>query len=254
MSDAERDEPGQGGRRARRSLVEKVHGELRAAILAGAYPVGTRLPTEAELTARHAVSRTVVREAIAALRSEGLAEPRRGAGVFVTATEPPTGALFHNIDYHKLSNVIELLELRASVEIEAAAFAAARRSPAQEEAIYEALDAFETAATEGARTGQADLDFHLAVARATNNPRFEQFLTMLGLDAIPRARLATGTDLPVNPGYAAQLNAEHRRIAEAVSARDPEAARAAMRAHLEGGQGRYRQLLRSTSESYQTTS
>src|SRR5688572_587701 len=65
------------------TLVVQVSNTLRNAILGGKYHPGEKLPSEAKLTEAHGVSRTVVREAIAALRADGLVEPRRGAGVFV---------------------------------------------------------------------------------------------------------------------------------------------------------------------------
>lgn len=238
----------------RPSLVNRLADDLRREIASGAIAVGEKLPTEAALTARHGVSRTVVREAVAALRADGMVEPRQGAGVFVISPRPASAAPFHPVDLEKLSSVIEMMELRAAVEVEAAGLAAARRSPAQEEAIAEALEAIDRAAEAGEEASPQDLAFHLAVARATGNPRFEQFLAMLDTDAIPRARLKVTSDPQETRRYLAQLQDEHRRILDAIAARDDAAARAAMRAHLEGGQRRYREVLRRRSEIHHTNS
>jgi len=237
----------------RPNLVKKLADDLRREISSGAIAIGEKLPSESALTAQHGVSRTVVREAVAALRSDGMVEARQGAGVFVVNAQPVGATPFYPVDLAKFSSVIEMMELRTAVEVEAAALAAARRSPAQEESISEALVAIDRAAETGEEASRQDLAFHLAVARATNNPRFEQFLFMLDIDAIPRARLQVGAESGADQKYLAQLQGEHRRIADAISNRDESAARAAMRAHLEGGQRRYREFLRHKSKIHHTS-
>ncbi|PHP66008.1 GntR family transcriptional regulator [Zhengella mangrovi] len=228
----------------RRNLVLTMATALREAIQRGDYSIGDKLPSEAELTASHAVSRTVVREAVAALRSEGLVEARQGAGVFVTANRPATSTPFQGIDPEKLSSIIEILELRTAVEIEAAGLAAVRRSPAQEEAIYQRLSDIDACVEAGETTTEADFAFHLAIADATNNPRFREFLAMLGGDAIPRRRLQTDRRETVDSAYLEMLQAEHRAVADAIAEGDDERARQAMRTHLLGGQARYKRMLR----------
>ncbi|WP_205626840.1 FadR/GntR family transcriptional regulator [Pseudoponticoccus marisrubri] len=232
------------------TLVNTTSAALRKRITDGEFPVGARLPSEVRLCEEYGVSRTVVREAIAALRSDGLVEPRQGSGVFVTAPEPDAAGLpFTDVDYDKISSVIEMLELRAAVETECAALAAVRRSPAQAERISECARDITTRARDGQSTAEADLDMHLAIADATNNPRFRQFLTMLGAGAIPRAALRAPSRARVSDSYIQLIDEEHRRIVEAIIDRQPEEARAAMRTHLEGAQNRYRALLRHDGEA-----
>lgn len=237
--------PEKAGRRSRPNLVSRVGEEIRRAILAGEVRTGEKLPSEAKLTALHAVSRTVVREAIASLRADGLVEARQGAGVFVLSNKQPPANTLRTFDPERISSIIEVLELRSAVEMEAAALAAIRRSPAQEEAIFERCDDIDALIARGEGTTVGDFAFHLAIADATNNPRFREFLEMMGGKVIPRSGLQEN-DRETTPGvYLAQLQAEHRRIAEAISARDGDAARDAMRIHLMGSQQRYRALLRS---------
>ncbi|WP_116083421.1 FadR/GntR family transcriptional regulator [Tropicimonas sp. IMCC34011] len=225
-----------------RNLVGSLVDALRAEIADGTFEPGDKLPSEARLTERFGVSRTVVREAIAGLRADGLVAPRQGAGVFVL--EPPEVTTpFHLADYERISSVIEMLELRVAVEMEAASLAAVRRSPQQEEAIFEAAALLPRHAKEGRPTKEADLAFHLAVADATNNPRFREFLEVLGLSMIPRAALTIG-DAPSPPDYIDLLSAEHSSIAEAISAGDSEAARGAAQAHLRNSMARYREYIR----------
>nr|WP_272213248.1 GntR family transcriptional regulator [Marinicella sp. W31]MDC2879197.1 GntR family transcriptional regulator [Marinicella sp. W31] len=112
------------------TLVYKVSEALRKSILDGAYLPGEKLPSEAQLTQEHGVSRTVVREAVAALRSDGLVEPRQGAGVFVL--DPISFAFKRTnpmVDQDRIYTSLEILEARTPLEIEAAGLAALRRSP-----------------------------------------------------------------------------------------------------------------------------
>ena len=130
------------------------------------------------------------------------------------------------------------------MEIEAAGLAAIRRSPAQEEVIFERYDDLDALIAAGKPTTAADFAFHLAIADASNNPRFREFLEMMGRNVIPRASLQDGQGERTASGYLEQIQAEHRRIAEAISARDEDAARDAVRTHLKGSLQRYRNLIR----------
>lgn len=231
-------------RGARVSLVGMVSEDLRRRIVAGDLRVGDKLPSEAELTRHYDVSRTVVREAIATLRYDDMVEARQGAGVFVRHNQPGAGSPFPLPDLARISSIIEILELRAAVEMEAAALAATRRSPAQEEAILERHGDIDALIKAGRPTHEADMAFHLAIADATNNPRFRDFLELLGSNAIPRAMLQPDAEAATPKDYLVRIQQEHRRIAEAISQRDEAAAREAVRVHLIGSQQRYRARLR----------
>ncbi|SON58447.1 L-lactate utilization operon repressor (plasmid) [Hartmannibacter diazotrophicus] len=226
----------------RRTLTSRVADDLRQQIEAGDYAPGDKLPTEPVMVERFGVSRTVIREAIALLRADGLVESRHGVGVFVLgpSQQPETLALFtHATD--KISDIIEELELRIGIEVEAAGLAALRSSPAQEAEIQAQLGHFEQLVEEGLPTDQADFDFHMAIAAATNNNRFKAFLQHIGKRIIPRVKFRTvmgGVD-PL-PNRDAILLKEHAEVADAILARDPERAREAMRRHLLGGIKRYR--------------
>ena len=228
----------------KRNLVDHVAQQLRQDILGGASAPGERLPSESGLTKRYNVSRTVIREAIASLRADGLVDVRHGVGVFVSATQSFPSAGLLATDPARISSIIEMLELRTAVETEAAAIAAIRRSPAQEEAILERCKDIDRALRACVATSDADFAFHLAIADATNNPRFKEFLELSGKNMIPRSFLLDHGDTDAGADYITQIQAEHRQIAEAISDRDEEAARAAMRRHLMGSQQRYRSLIR----------
>jgi GntR family transcriptional repressor for pyruvate dehydrogenase complex len=229
------------GRDAGGSLPYFVTEQLRRRIASGQIRPGEQLPTERALITEFGVSRTVIREAIAGLRADGLVKARQGAGVFVLpASETPGGLSRLQLNFQRISSIIEALELRAAVEIEAAALAAMRSSPAQQMRISEALEDISAAVDRGERGEAADFAFHLSIANATNNKLFADFLEFLGERTIPRAQIA---DLgAVSAEYLRGIQAEHRDIVAAISKGDPEAAKAAMRSHLQGSQERYHSL------------
>lgn len=232
-----------------RTLVGNVRDALKAQIEGGRYKPGDRLPSEAQLTKEFSVSRTVVREAIASLRADCLLESRQGAGIFVLETPKIVNLPFQNIDFVRVSSMIEMLELRTAVEVEAAGLAAQRKSPSQEERIVECYRTIAALAKEGKPTSDADFEFHLAIADATNNPRFREFLVMIGPSVIPRRALGTNSTDPATKGYLEVLDKEHEEILSAVLDGDEARARRAMRHHLKGSQSRYRSLLRSSVQS-----
>src|SRR5258705_10534203 len=222
-----------------RRLFEQLASEIRSGRLAP----GARLPTEQALTRAARVSRTVVREAVAALRAEGLVITRQGVGAFVSAE--PTRAPFR-IEPERLQSlddILNVMELRLGVEIESAGLAAERTTKAEVRAIQAAVAAM-TRAVEANRTAvDEDLAFHRAIAEATGNAEFPRFLQFIGRHLIPRR---TVSGLPERMGgqrvYLALIQEEHRRIFEAIERGESKAAREAMRRHLTRSLERYRNL------------
>jgi len=244
MARARQKKQGDGMPGGRGNLVSATADALRQMVQTGEVPVGGKLPSTVVLTEKFKVSRTVVREAIAALQADGLLDSRQGAGVFVIAERPPQPFGFATAEPSRISSMIELLEIRTALEVEAAGLASQRHSPAQAEAIFEACRDIDSLIDEGQPTSQADLRFHLAIADATNNGRFREFLEMMGQSLIPRRVFqpgAEGEGVPRN--YLHQIQTEHRAIADAIAGKDDQAAREAMRMHLRGSQARYRGLL-----------
>src|SRR3954466_1824916 len=152
-----------------RRRTEEVVERIAAQITPGGLSVGARLPTEQAMMAAMSVSRTVVREAISALRARGLVHTRQGAGAFVAGDGGPQPYVIDPDGLGSLSSVIEILELRTAVEIEAAAFASERATPAQIKAIARAAATFSRAIASGDRAVKEDFNFHFAIAVATQN-------------------------------------------------------------------------------------
>ncbi|MFN7027463.1 MAG: FadR/GntR family transcriptional regulator [Pseudorhizobium sp.] len=225
------------------SLVARLSGSLRQAIASGQYSLGDKLPSEIELTETHGVSRTVVREAVAALRSDGLVEVRQGAGIFVIAQQVATAA-HRRVDKARVSSDLEVLEVRIPLEIEAAGLAAMRRSPAQEEEIFECHRQVLRCLENDQSIREADLALHLSIADATNNPLFRQHLEFHGGAVIPQSKVVPDPGSAEQTAYRQLIHREHQAIVMAISDRDEGAARDAMRDHLRGSQLRYRDLLR----------
>lgn len=238
-------------RRPRQGLTHRVIAELRQKIVSGALKPGDKLPTEPALIRHFGVSRTVIREAIAGLRADGLVEPRQGVGVFVLEAPASNSELpLLTLPTRKISDIIESLELRTAVEVEAAGLAAVRCSPAQEAEIHSRLKDFEARVKAGDATDAEDFAFHVAVAEAANNQQFKEFLAFLGRRTIPRSQLRRAVGDSVRPlASDEKLYREHCAIFEAILARDPAAARDAMRRHLAGSMDRYRALMRPAGES-----
>ncbi|MEP6502722.1 MAG: FadR/GntR family transcriptional regulator [Betaproteobacteria bacterium] len=227
-------------RRPRNLALGVVEG-LAERIRSGRVAVGAKLPTEAEIMGEFGVSRTVVREAISRLQASGLVETRHGIGTFSLGADEAPGFRITPDNMGTLQDVIAVLELRIGVETEAAALAAQRRTEANLRQMRLALDALTQSVEEGRDAIGADFQFHLEVARATQNAHFTEMMSTLGSTIIPRARLnAEAVDAQAQLGYLRRVNAEHESIFDAIASGDSEGARAAMRTHLANSRERRR--------------
>ncbi|MCC6947225.1 MAG: FadR family transcriptional regulator [Bradyrhizobiaceae bacterium] len=227
---------------APRSLTAELVRRLTADITAGKLAPGSRLPTEQEMIAATGVSRTVVREAVAALRAEGLVITRQGVGTIVADGAARPFRLDLD-DERSLREVLEVAELRTGIEIEAAGLAAERATSEAIRRIGEALAAIEGAVKRGEDAIEQDFAFHRSIAEATNNPQFLRFLDFLGRFIIPRQTIRAEAGTAENRrAYLERLQQEHREIYQAIRAREVTRARAAMRKHLLNSRKRYRKL------------
>ncbi len=231
-------------RRSSRTLAEAAVEALAAPIRSGRLKPGEKLPTESVIMQQLGVSRTVVREAISRLQAGGLVETRHGIGTFVC---DPADSPMH-IPISAVTSVIDalaLLELREAVEVEAAMHAARRRTEDQLKAIRAALDTLLAVQSDPGSDPQqavdADYGFHQALAQATGNPYFLEFLSHLGRAAIPRSRLTMDAD--AHRRYLQTLNREHERLYRAIEAQDAPAASAAAREHLSNSRQRLQRAL-----------
>ena len=224
------------------SLASLVARELIQRIERGELRPGDRLPSERELMLAYGVSRTVVREATSSLRSAGRIATQQGRGAFVMASIGPAArpypiALTQEPAASK-SSQLDILDVRIGLETEAAALAARRRTPEAMHGIELALQSL-SIALDGGSSGvrRKDREFHIAIARATNNPYFVDLLSSLSL--LPADKpLRIYADAAARKLHLQQVRAEHDQIVRAIERGDAEAARAAMRVHLANSQER----------------
>lgn len=227
--------------RPRERRAQQIIDNLSAEIRSGKLKNGDQLPTEPELERAYGVSRTVVREAIADLRSAGYVVPIQGKGVFVSSDSEWAGVKLTQSEVGTIAETLEMLEFRLATEGEAAAIAAYRRTAQQEAAISAAHRKMARAIDAGESTVDADYEFHSAIATATNNRFYLEALRQFGSRSIPRGQFPTLPETG-DANYLRKVQAEHEAILRAIVEQDPDAARKAMREHMLASQRRYRLL------------
>jgi len=221
-----------------RGLTAELIARLMADIVDGKLPPGSRLPTEQEMIAATGVSRTVVREAVAALKADRLIVTRQGAGSFVAdQVRRPYRVDFD--EHSPLQDVLNVMELRTGVEVEAAGLAAERASSTQVKRIANRFVAINAAIAKGGSGVDEDFAFHCEIAEATRNPQFRGILEYLGRFIIPRRpggdRHASLTHLREVPAF----QREHENILNAIRAHAASRARSAMKRHLNNSRLRF---------------
>ena len=231
---------GSNGTSPSRSLTQQLVAHLSNLIGTGVLAPGEKLAPESEIVRQQGVSRTVVREAISQLQAAGLVTTRHGIGTFVldNVTRHNFGISAGSVT--TLRDVLAMLELRISIETEAAALAAIRRTDEQLAEIRKALDSFRERLSNGGETITSDFQFHLGIAKATGNHYFSDILNHLGPSAIPRSRFPASQRQPEELKYLIRISNEHEDAYNAIVRRDSEAARAALRNHLGNSRERMR--------------
>jgi GntR family transcriptional repressor for pyruvate dehydrogenase complex len=189
-------------------LADRAYTAIVQIILDEQLAVGDRLPAEDKLATMFGMSRTIVREALARLASDGITQARRGAGSYVKRR--PSERLGSHMPMADIAATLGTYEVRFVLEAEAARLAAQRRSHHQMDAIEHALEALRTALLSNAPAHDEDWVLHRAIAEATANAAF---LIKAMMD-------------------------EHDAIVEAIRAQDADGAALAMRWHLSQGRKR----------------
>jgi DNA-binding FadR family transcriptional regulator len=216
-------------------LYRQISDQLRKLIVDGEFPVGSRLPSERDLSVQLGVSRPSLREALIALEVEGYIEVHMGSGIYVC---PPSPAPEGEIDLSTQEGPLELIRARAMLEGEVAYAAAKNGKKAQIDAIEEAFQQMIDNTSVGANPLEADRLFHIRVAEATGNSVLVGLVTQL-FDARLGPlfdRLHSHFDTIEVWNDAIE---EHSRVMKALRARDPEMARQAMRRHMDIAFKRY---------------
>ncbi|MFJ4457914.1 FadR/GntR family transcriptional regulator [Pseudomonas sp. NPDC089392] len=225
-------------RRLAEALVERFAQRMRE----GTLKRGDKLPTEARLIETEGVSRSVVREALSRMQAAGLVETHHGVGTFVLDMPAPESFNVGPATIRLLSDVLDLLEFRLSLEVQAAGMAAERATPQALEELHQALEALMQGPEKSGSTTNADFQFHLKIAKAADNQYLIDIMKHLGTKMIPRTRMNSAyTGQSNRSTYLAGINAEHQQIFDAIASRQVEAARAAMYLHLSNSRMRLRE-------------
>lgn len=234
-----------------RNLAQGVVEAFTESIQSGQLKPGEKLPTESVIMELHGVSRTVVREAISHLQAAGLVQTRHGIGTFVLEPQPQPLRISADT-IRTIGDVLAILELRISLETEAAWLAATRRS---EQQVAEMGAVLQRMAPQPGKASsvESDVQFHLLIAQSTGNRYFTDILSDLGNTIIPRARINSAQLVHDDPAaYLERVHREHEDIYNAILRKDAEAARAAMRTHLCNSRERLRRAQETLSASSPT--
>ena len=212
-------------------LSDQVANYLVSEIRKGSLRLGEKLPPEALLAEQFGVSRTVIREAFARLKCDGLLKSKHGIGAMVAEPSKQQAFRLDGLEQADSVEIGQLYELRAIVDGNAAALAAKRRHQEHVGRLSHCLEGMAHSVVEGGNGTDSDADFHQILAEASGNPFLRDFMRFLNgklRGLIERARTHSSQQ-PILP---MMVQEEHVAIFEAISKRDPERAREATLAHI----------------------
>lgn len=215
-----------------RRLYRQIADQLRGLVERGEYAVGSRLPPERDLALQLGVSRPSVREALIALEVEGLVEVRMGSGIYVL---PPERARARPVS---AEGPLETIRARQLIESELAAHAATHMKKAQVAGLRNAVALMQQEVDSGHTPTRGDRLFHLRIAEATENSVLERIVGELFDERHNPLFEQLGSHFESAGSWTAAI-AEHHAVIEAIASRSPDAARAAMAAHLANSHDRF---------------
>ena len=213
-------------------LPDQIAADIMAKITDGDLSPGDTLPTEHSLAETFGVSRNVVREAIARLRSDGVIESRQGRGAVV---KPMSERETFRVDIRALGksdNLADLFELRGLLEIEAAGLAAERRDETDLAEMQAAVAEMDGQKNFDEKRLEADAAFHRALGKASGNTYLSAIIGYIS-SRLKETTRATSDVYAKDDLLDVTIN-EHRKILSAVETGDKIAARDAMAAHIQG--------------------
>jgi GntR family transcriptional regulator, transcriptional repressor for pyruvate dehydrogenase complex len=228
------------------SLVKRVSEQLEELIVSGKLTPGQALPPETRLARLLGVSRTVVREALSSLLARQLLEAQGGSLLVSSPTAESIGRSMSLMlllgrgepDHNKV------LEVRRLLEVEIAGLAALRRTDRDLALLARNLDEFAAAHQDAGRLPGLDIEFHRALAQATQNELFLVLIDALADTLMLYRRVAIQT-----PGMPGRALHHHRAVCEQVSAGSPEGARTAMLNHMLEAEETVHEALSHASDS-----
>ena len=211
---------------------QRLAARIAGLITEGEFKAGDRLPSERALADRFGVSRTLVREAIIVLEIQGNVEVRGGSGIYICAPSPGAVPAASAYTLSPGPGPFELLRARSLIESEIASVAAENRKDSDIDRIYAALAAMREHMQDKAANEAADRLFHLRIAESTGNSVLLQMVTALWDHT--KAPIWSQMEAHFHtPELRRASQDDHQRVFNALLERDPAAARAAMRGHID---------------------
>ena len=217
-----------GAIRRRTTIVDDIAEDLRALILSGQLQPGQFLESQKVMAERYGVGLSTLRESIQVLEAVGLVASHPGKGTWVRSDA--LDAVFNPTEVKtRLGelNAQQVYEARSVIEVGLTRFAAQRATAEDVRAIWKALEEMEAGVLDERAFVQADLEFHLAVARAGHNQLLEQFYYLVR-DLLSEVI----TEMVMLPKVKEESILLQRAIAEAIQSRQIEKAEAAALAHM----------------------
>ena len=218
------------------ALSDRAYEAMLSKIMHGEIAVGGKLPTEHEFSVELGISRPVLRQALKQLREYDVIVSRQGSGSFVKRR--PEGAERDFAPVGSIADIQRTFEFRAAIEGEAAFLAAKRRTEAELAKLKAILEELDRCVRDGELGVEADEAFHVAACEASDNKYF------VAARASMKSNILTGMNLTRNLSLSKPqermrlVQEEHYDLFNAIQTRDSEAARQAMRAHVENARKR----------------
>ncbi len=226
------------------SISDEIVEQIMSLIARGELKAGQRLPSERELCKNFGAGRSSLREALRCLSIVGVLTARVGEGTSVALDgEKFLGKIVEWRLITEKHDVENLIEVRLALESVAAASAAERCTPADLKAFQVLLDRMKGALKDEKRFAAYDLEFHVCIAKASNNTLLFDLISMI------RGQLALVLSKVLALPNARPLSLkEHATIVQAIGRRDSCAARQAMQSHLDAALARYRKAVQRNVE------
>ncbi len=219
-----------------RTLSDRAYERILAKIMEGEFSVGEKLPAEHDLSRQLGVSRPVLRTALKQLRNDNVIVSKQGSGSFVNRR--PEGGLMDFAPVGSIADIQSTFEFREALEGKAAALAATRRSDAELARLRAILDEWDMSNNSGNLGVSADEDFHAVICSASRNQYFMAARVSMRTNILAGMNLTITLTVNDPEERIKRVKAEHMAIFEAIAAKDPDAAGAAMRAHIDASRNR----------------
>jgi DNA-binding FadR family transcriptional regulator len=217
----------------KRNHYEEITEQLKRRILDGQLQVGDKLPSTKELSERFGVGRSTTREALSALKAMGLIEIRQGGGCTVIRSHPAEGTVpeLESLRVNR-ETLLELIEVRQSLEVSIASLAAEKRTEADLAALGDIVRRMERSVGDDLEGERTDVAFHQTLVAATHNGMMSRLFDSIMTPMEQAIREVRRVQLYANRSVASRLLREHKAICDAVARGDAGRAALSMKRHL----------------------